>query len=170
MPVRFRTKQCVRSVMGRQSHVLRSLWCAVSGGSRAADVAVRPCLDSPSFGAAGSANMVRLVGILWIAYSRCTCGRRGCAHRCADISRHDPPQRGPPPKVTVWLRPLITAFGWLILRKPPPASSPAGMLHARMGAQVALVWVSWRCSMSRWHRARHLHALGAAAGAIRRRI
>jgi len=40
-----------------------------------------------------------------------------CSSLRGRFSRHDPLNGGPPPEVTVWLRPLITAFGWLILAK-----------------------------------------------------
>jgi hypothetical protein len=65
---------------------------------------------------------VRLVGILWMAYS--------ALHVVAGVAVlivaqvifgrvngviHIP--NGPPPEVTVWLRPLISVIGWLILAK-----------------------------------------------------
>jgi len=65
---------------------------------------------------------VRLVGILWMAYS--------ALHVVAGVVLlvvantifggvhgmiHIP--NGPPPEVTVWLRPLLSVFGWLILAK-----------------------------------------------------
>jgi hypothetical protein len=65
---------------------------------------------------------VRLVGILWMAYS--------ALHVIAGVvllivantifgrvsgAIHIP--SGPPPEVTVWLRPLLTFMGWLILAK-----------------------------------------------------
>jgi hypothetical protein len=65
---------------------------------------------------------VRLVGILWMAYS--------ALHVVAGVAVlivaqvifgrvngviHIP--NGPPPEVTVWLRPLLCAIGWLILAK-----------------------------------------------------
>jgi hypothetical protein len=65
---------------------------------------------------------VRLVGILWMAYSalhvmagvvliivaQVIFGRvRGVIHI----------PNGPPPEVTVWLRPLLSCIGWLILAK-----------------------------------------------------
>ncbi|MFZ0822660.1 MAG: zinc ribbon domain-containing protein [Terriglobales bacterium] len=62
---------------------------------------------------------VRLVGILWTAYS--------ALHVVAGVVVLIVARTifggmihlngGPPPEVTVWLRPLITAFGWLILAK-----------------------------------------------------
>jgi len=65
---------------------------------------------------------VRLVGILWMAYS--------ALHVVAGLALlivaqvifgrlsggiHIP--NGPPPEVTVWLRPLLSLIGWLILAK-----------------------------------------------------
>jgi len=62
---------------------------------------------------------VRLVGILWMAYS--------ALHVVAGVAVivvaqvifgrviHIP--NGPPPEVTVWLRPLLSVIGWLILAK-----------------------------------------------------
>jgi hypothetical protein len=62
---------------------------------------------------------VRLVGILWIAYS--------ALHVVAGIAviivaqtifgNVIHVQHGPPPEVAVWLRPLLTVVGWLILAK-----------------------------------------------------
>ncbi len=65
---------------------------------------------------------VRLVGILWMAYS--------ALHVVAGVALlivaqvifggpnggfHIP--NGPPPEVTIWLRPLLSLIGWLILAK-----------------------------------------------------
>jgi hypothetical protein len=62
---------------------------------------------------------VRMVGILWMAYS--------ALHVVAGVAVlivantifgrviHIP--NGPPPEVTVWLRPLLSVIGWLILAK-----------------------------------------------------
>jgi hypothetical protein len=65
---------------------------------------------------------IRLVGILWMAYS--------VLHVVAGVALlivantifggvngmiHIP--NGPPPEVTVWLRPLLSVIGWLILAK-----------------------------------------------------
>jgi hypothetical protein len=62
---------------------------------------------------------IRLVGILWVAYSS--------LHVVAGVAMlvvaqtlfgriiHIP--NGPPPEMTMWLRPLISFFGWLILAK-----------------------------------------------------
>ena len=87
--------------------------------SRAADDAAKPFLDSSSFGAAGFANMSG-----WSAFSgwrtrRCT-WLRGLvlivvAQTIFGHVIHIP--NGPPPEVTVWLRPLLTFIGWLILAK-----------------------------------------------------
>jgi hypothetical protein len=62
---------------------------------------------------------VRLVGILWMAYS--------ALHVLAGVAAIVVAQvifgnafhvhGGPPPEVSVWLRPLITVVGWLILAK-----------------------------------------------------
>jgi hypothetical protein len=60
---------------------------------------------------------VRLLGILWMAYSA-LCVLAGVAVMVVaqtifggTIHIHG----GPPPEVTVWLRPLLTCIGWLIL-------------------------------------------------------
>ncbi len=62
---------------------------------------------------------IRLVGILWMAYS--------ALHVVGGVVLliiaqtifgrviHIP--NGPPPEITVWLRPLLTFIGWLILAK-----------------------------------------------------
>lgn len=62
---------------------------------------------------------VRLVGILWMAYS--------ALHVLAGVAVlvvaqvifgrvvHIP--NGPPPEVSMWLRPLLTVIGWLVLLK-----------------------------------------------------
>jgi hypothetical protein len=62
---------------------------------------------------------IRLVGILWLAYS--------ALHVVAGVVVIIVAQtifghaihihNGPPPEVTVWLRPLICCIGWLILAK-----------------------------------------------------
>ncbi len=65
---------------------------------------------------------VRLVGILWMAYSalHVVAGVAvivvaqvifGSVHGVIHIPN------GPPPEVTVWLRPLISFIGWMILAK-----------------------------------------------------
>jgi hypothetical protein len=62
---------------------------------------------------------IRLVGILWMAYSSLHVVVGVCALVAAQVIFghviHIP--NGPPPEVTVWLRPLISFFGWLILAK-----------------------------------------------------
>ena len=62
---------------------------------------------------------VRLVGILWTAYSALyvVAGVAAIvvAHTIFGRVIHIP--NGPPPEVTAWLRPLITFVGWLILAK-----------------------------------------------------
>jgi hypothetical protein len=62
---------------------------------------------------------VRLVGILWMAYSALHVvlglGAIVVAQTVFGGAIHL--QGGPPPEVTVWLRPLISFFGWLILAK-----------------------------------------------------
>jgi len=65
---------------------------------------------------------VRLVGILWMAYSALHVVAGvvvivvaqvifGSVHGVIHIPN------GPPPEVTVWLRPLISLIGWMILAK-----------------------------------------------------
>jgi hypothetical protein len=62
---------------------------------------------------------VRLVGILWMAYSAfhviAGVGLLIVARMIFGGMIHIP--NGPPPEVTVWLRPLVSLFGWLILAK-----------------------------------------------------
>ncbi len=62
---------------------------------------------------------IRLVGILWMAYSAlhvvAGVGAIVIAHTIFGGSIHIP--HGPPPEITVWLRPLISIIGWLILAK-----------------------------------------------------
>jgi hypothetical protein len=62
---------------------------------------------------------VRLVGILWMAYSALHVvlglGMIIVAQTVFGGSVHLPSM--PPPEVTVWLRPLISFIGWLILAK-----------------------------------------------------
>ncbi len=65
---------------------------------------------------------VRLLGILWMAYSAFhAVGGVGALIIAQTIFGgvhgliHIP--NGPPPEVTVWLRPLISVFGWLLLVK-----------------------------------------------------
>jgi hypothetical protein len=60
---------------------------------------------------------VRLLGILWMAYSSlyviAGVGALVVAQTILGGTFHI--HGGPPPDVTVWLRPLVTCFGWLIL-------------------------------------------------------
>jgi hypothetical protein len=60
---------------------------------------------------------VRLLGILWMAYSSlyvvAGVGTMVVAQMVFRGMFHI--HGGPPPEVTVWLRPLVTCFGWLIL-------------------------------------------------------
>ena len=62
---------------------------------------------------------IRLVGILWIAYSALHVVGGAVllvvAHTLFGRSLHMP--NGPPPEITEWLRPLIAFFGYLILAK-----------------------------------------------------
>jgi hypothetical protein len=62
---------------------------------------------------------IRLVGILWMAYSALHVAVGIGAIVVANVLFgrviHIP--NGPPPEVTVWLRPLISFVGWLILAK-----------------------------------------------------
>jgi hypothetical protein len=65
---------------------------------------------------------VRLVGILWMAYSALHVMVGVAVLIVAQVvvgrvigAIHIP--NGPPPEVTVWLRPLLCFFGWLILAK-----------------------------------------------------
>ncbi len=65
-------------------------------------------------------NHVRLLGILWMAYSALYVLLGVAVLIVAQVIFgsvngviHIP--NGPPPQVTVWLRPLLTCVGWLIL-------------------------------------------------------
>lgn len=62
---------------------------------------------------------IRLLGILWMAYSAMHVVAGVVVIAIAQILFgrliHIP--NGPPPEVIVWLRPLISFFGWLILAK-----------------------------------------------------
>jgi hypothetical protein len=60
---------------------------------------------------------VRLVGILWMAYSSLYVVGGVALMVAAQVifSGRFHIQGGPPPDVTVWLRPLVTCVGWLIL-------------------------------------------------------
>ena len=62
---------------------------------------------------------VRLLGILWMAYSALHVVAGVAAIILANMifggAIHI--SNGPPPEVTAWLRPLITVVGWLILAK-----------------------------------------------------
>jgi hypothetical protein len=62
---------------------------------------------------------IRLLGILWMAYSALHVVGGAVlivvAHTIFGGAFHIP--NGPPPEVTLWARPLIAFFGWLILAK-----------------------------------------------------
>jgi hypothetical protein len=62
---------------------------------------------------------IRLVGILWMAYSalHVVAGVGAIVVAQVIFGRVIHIPNGPPPEVTVWLRPLISFFGWLILAK-----------------------------------------------------
>jgi hypothetical protein len=62
---------------------------------------------------------VRLVGILWMAYSalHVVAGAVVIVVAHTIFGRVIHMQHGPPPEVTVWLRPLLSFIGWLILAK-----------------------------------------------------
>jgi hypothetical protein len=84
---------------------------------------------------------VRLVGILWLAYS--------ALHVIAGVvliivaqtifsnSNAIHINSGPPPEVSVWLRPLLTFFGWLILAKAAAGFiAGSGLLQRESWARV----------------------------------
>ena len=61
---------------------------------------------------------VRLLGILWMAYSalHAVVGVAALvAYAIFGHMVHIP--NGPPPEIAVWIRPLLAIFGWLILAK-----------------------------------------------------
>jgi hypothetical protein len=62
---------------------------------------------------------IRLVGILWMAYSslHVVIGLAAIVVAQTIFGNTIHIQNGPPPEITVWLRPLITVVGWLILTK-----------------------------------------------------
>ena len=62
---------------------------------------------------------IRLVGILWMAYSALHVMTGMVLIVIAEtiFGRVIHNLNGPPPEVAVWLRPLISFFGWLILAK-----------------------------------------------------
>ncbi len=62
---------------------------------------------------------VRLVGILWMAYSalHVVAGVVVIVVAQTILGHAIHIRNGPPPEITVWLRPLISAVGWLILAK-----------------------------------------------------
>jgi len=62
---------------------------------------------------------VRLVGILWMAYSalHVVAGVAAIVVANTIFGGAIHISNGPPPEVTAWLRPLITVVGWLILAK-----------------------------------------------------
>jgi hypothetical protein len=62
---------------------------------------------------------VRLLGILWMAYSafHVLVGLGAIVVAQVIFGREIHIGNGPPPEVSVWLRPLITFVGWLILAK-----------------------------------------------------
>jgi hypothetical protein len=62
---------------------------------------------------------IRLVGILWMAYSalHVVVGVGAIVVAQVIFGRMIHIPNGPPPEVSVWLRPLISFFGWLILAK-----------------------------------------------------
>ena len=62
---------------------------------------------------------VRLLGILWMAYSalHVVAGIGAIVVANTIFGRYIHIQGGPPPEITIWLRPLITVVGWLILVK-----------------------------------------------------
>jgi hypothetical protein len=62
---------------------------------------------------------IRLLGILWIAYSalHVVAGVAAIIVANTIFGRYTHIPNGPPPEMTVWLRPLISFVGWLILAK-----------------------------------------------------
>ncbi len=62
---------------------------------------------------------VRLLGILWMAYSalHAVLGVIMIVVAQTIFGRVTHISGGPPPEVTIWLRPLISFFGWLIIAK-----------------------------------------------------
>src|SRR5208337_2204961 len=92
---------------------------------------------------------VRLVGILWMAYS--------ALHVVAGVVVIVIAQtifghviripNGPPPEITVWLRPLISFVGWLILAKAAAGFVAGGVCCSGRGGRESSPWswASWRC-------------------------
>lgn len=89
---------------------------------------------------------VRLVGILWIAYS--------ALHVLAGVAVIIVAQvifghalhihNGPPPEVTFWLRPLLTAVGWFILAKAAAGFiAGLGLLRRQEWARIVALVVGF---------------------------
>jgi hypothetical protein len=60
---------------------------------------------------------VRMVGILWMAYSALHAVGGIAVLVVAQVVFGHAFHNGPPPEVSFWLRPLLTVVGWLLLAK-----------------------------------------------------
>src|SRR5208283_4062629 len=97
---------------------------------------------------------VRLVGILWMAYSALhvvagvvviVVGQVifGSVHGVIHIPN------GPPPEVTVWLRPLISFVGWMILAKAAAGFIAGwGLLQRQDWARIVALVVAFIALLS----------------------
>ena len=89
---------------------------------------------------------VRLVGILWMAYSAlhvvAGIGLIVLAQTVFGGMIHFP--KGPPPEVIAWLRPLICVVGWLILAKAAAGFFAGwGLLQKESWARTVALVVSF---------------------------
>ena len=88
----------------------------------------------------------RLVGILWMAYSALHVVGGAVvivvAHTIFGNTFHIP--NGPPPEVTIWLRPLLSFVGWLILAKAAAGFVAGwGLLQRESWARVVALVVGF---------------------------
>ena len=89
---------------------------------------------------------IRLVGILWMAYSALHVVAGAVlivvAHTIFGNTFHIP--SGPPPEVTQWLRPLLEFFGYLILAKAAAGVIAGwGLLQRESWARVVALVVAF---------------------------
>ena len=87
---------------------------------------------------------VRLVGILWLAYSALTLLGGIAVEIVAHTIFADGFGGGPPPEVKIWLRPLLTFVGGLVLIKAAVGFIAGwGLLQRETWARVAALVVAF---------------------------